>query len=194
MSFYSILASEFYLWLESFFSCVPGRIGQKLRVFFYKFLLKKSSLQSVGLGSSFTSPLNISIGKSYIGKRNDLIACPNSTIVIGNNTYFNSDVHLNSSIGGSIIIGDNCLIGPNFVARTASHIFHDKSRLVYTQGHDHLDIVICDDVWIAANVTVIGGVTLHEGCIVGAGAVVTRSLPPYSVAYGIPARVVKYRQ
>ena len=57
-----------------------------------------------------------------------------------------------------------------------------------------LMILLYDDVWIAANVTIIGGVTLHKGCIVGAGAVVTRSLPPYSVAYGVPARVVKYRQ
>ena len=123
MSIYSIFASELYLWFQSFLSSIPGRIGILARVTFYNILLKDSSLQSVGFGCSFTSPSNISIGKSHVGNCSDFIACPNSNIVIGNNTYFNSGVHLNSSIGGSIIIGDNCLVGPNFVARTSSHIY-----------------------------------------------------------------------
>ena len=137
---------------------------------------------SVGSGSAFTCPASISIGESSFGKYNEFIACPNSAILIGNNTYFNSGVCLNSSVGGSISVGDNCLIGPNFYARTASHAFRDKSKPVRLQGHNCLDIVIHDNVWIAANVTVLGGVTLHEGCVVGAGAVVTKSLPPYSIA------------
>jgi acetyltransferase-like isoleucine patch superfamily enzyme len=190
----AFIHNELYSWSESLVSCIPGLIGQKIRVAFYKLFLRRSLLRSVGYGSSLTSPSNISIGAAVLGKYNELIACPNSKISIGNNTHFNSGVHLNSSVGGSISIGDNCLIGPNFLARTASHAFRDRSRTVRSQGHNCLDIVIHNDVWIAANVTVIGGVTLSEGCVVGAGAVVTKSLPPYSIAYGLPAIVVSYRK
>ena len=193
MRIVSLIYDEIYSWSESFVSCIPGLIGRKIRVVFYNVFLRRSALKSVGPGSTFTCPSSISIGESAVGKSNEFIACPNSKIIIGDNTYFNSSVNLNSSIGGSISIGDNCLIGPNFIARTASHAFRDKSRSVRSQGHNCLDIVIHNDVWIAANVTVLGGVILSEGCVVGAGAVVTKSLPPYSVAYGIPARVVSYR-
>lgn len=190
----ALIKYELYSWSESLVSCIPGLIGQKIRVTFYKLFLRRSLLRSVGYGSSLVSPSNISIGASVLGKYNELIACPNSNISIGNNTYLNSFVHLNSSVGGRISVGDNCLIGPNFVARTASHAFRNRHRTIRSQGHTCLDIVIHDDVWIAANVTVIGGVTLSEGCVVGAGAVVTKSLPPYSIAYGLPARVVSYRR
>ena len=189
----SLICSEIYSWSESIVSSIPGLIGRKIRVLFYNLFLKRSMLKAVGLGSTFVCPSNISIGNSAIGKFNEFIACPHSKIIVGDNTYFNSHVHLNSSIGGILSIGNNCLIGPNFVARTESHAFRDKSRLVRSQGHHCLNIEIHDDVWIAANVTVLGGVTLSEGCIVGAGAVVTKSLPPYSIAYGVPARVVSYR-
>ena len=49
------------------------------------------------------------------------------------------------------------------------------------------------DVWLGAGVTVLGGVTIGDGCVVGAGAVVTDDLPPYSLAVGVPARVVRSR-
>jgi acetyltransferase-like isoleucine patch superfamily enzyme len=190
----AFIQCEFYSWSEWLVSCIPGLIGQKIRVAFYKIFLRRSLLKSVGYGSTLTSPNSISIGTAALGKYNELIACPNSSISIGNNTHLNSRVYINSSVGGRISIGDNCLIGPNFVARTASHAFRDRSKPVLSQGHNCLDIIIHNDVWIAANVTVIGGVTLSEGCIVGAGAVVTKSLPPYSIAYGLPARVVSYRK
>ncbi len=55
------------------------------------------------------------------------------------------------------------------------------------------DIVIEEDVWIGVNVTLLAGVTLGRGCIVAAGAVVTKSMPPYSVVGGVPARVIKFK-
>jgi acetyltransferase-like isoleucine patch superfamily enzyme len=55
------------------------------------------------------------------------------------------------------------------------------------------DIVLEDDVWLGANVVVLDGVTIGRGAIVGAGAVVTQSIPPYAIAGGVPARVIRYR-
>ncbi len=57
-----------------------------------------------------------------------------------------------------------------------------------------LPIKIGSDVWLGAGVKILGGVTIGDGCIVGAGAVVTGDLPPYSIAVGMPARVVGTRE
>ena len=54
-------------------------------------------------------------------------------------------------------------------------------------------VTICDDVWVGYNAVILDGVTLGRGCVVGAGAVVARDVPPYAVAVGNPARVVKFR-
>ena len=54
-------------------------------------------------------------------------------------------------------------------------------------------VVIEDDVWCGANVTILKGVTIGRGSVIAAGSVVTRSIPPYSIAGGVPARVIKKR-
>jgi acetyltransferase-like isoleucine patch superfamily enzyme len=61
------------------------------------------------------------------------------------------------------------------------------------QKKEELDIRIGDDCWIGARVFVLAGVTIGDGCVVGAGSVVTRSLPPNSIAVGVPAKVVGWR-
>ena len=61
---------------------------------------------------------------------------------------------------------------------------------VYSQG----SIVIGDDVWLGAGAVVLDGVRIGKGCIVGAGAVVTKNLPDYAIAVGVPAKVTKMRQ
>lgn len=55
------------------------------------------------------------------------------------------------------------------------------------------DIIIEDDVWLGHSVTVCAGVTIGRGSVIGAGAVVTRDVPPYSIAVGAPAKVIKSR-
>jgi acetyltransferase-like isoleucine patch superfamily enzyme len=79
--------------------------------------------------------------------------------------------------------------GPNVSLFGAGHETSVLSRIKFIEfGHP---IRIEDDCWIGGNVTILPGVTIGRGCTVGAGAVVTKSLPPYSVALGAPARVVK---
>lgn len=58
---------------------------------------------------------------------------------------------------------------------------------------DYKPIVIEDDVWIAARVNVMAGVTIGKGSVIGAGSVVTKDIPPYSIAVGTPAKVIKKR-
>lgn len=80
-------------------------------------------------------------------------------------------------------------MGPNVHIYTAGHETSVLSRIKFVEfGHA---IKIEDDCWIGGNVIILPGVTIGRGCTVGAGAVVTKSLAPYSVALGAPAKVVK---
>jgi acetyltransferase-like isoleucine patch superfamily enzyme len=93
---------------------------------------------------------------------------------------------------GRIVLGDHCLLAPD-VFITASNYRMELGRPVMSQARDERDVIIGEDVWLGARVTVLPGVEIGDGCVVAAGAVVTCSLPPYSIAAGAPARIVKSR-
>ena len=94
---------------------------------------------------------------------------------------------------GSIRIGEDCKLGPG-VFVTASDYGMRPDEKIATQERNERDIEIGDDVWLGANVFVAAGVSIGDGCVVSAGSSVTRSLPPGSVAVGVPARVVRRRE
>jgi galactoside O-acetyltransferase len=124
---------------------------------------------------------------------NSFFSARGGSIRIGNNSFFNRDVHINADIGGQIVIGENCLIGPKVVMRTASHCFEKKEVNIREQGHQIADILIEHDCWIGANAIILGGVHIGRGSIIGAGAVVTKDIPSMAIAVGVPAKVIKYR-
>ncbi|MBN1431653.1 MAG: acyltransferase [Methanomicrobiaceae archaeon] len=100
---------------------------------------------------------------------------------------------LNADCGGSIIIGNNVLIGPNVVVRSADHNFSSADTLIQKQGHTGGRITIEDDVWIGANAVILKGVTIKTGAVVGAGAVVTKDVDEYVIAGGVPAKKISSR-
>lgn len=94
---------------------------------------------------------------------------------------------------GNIKIGKCCLIASHVGIYANNHIFADPSRYIWDQGVTRKGIVIEDDCWLGNGVTVLDGVTIGQGSIIGAGAVVTKNVPPYSIAVGVPAKVVTRR-
>lgn len=95
-------------------------------------------------------------------------------------------------------IGDNVFIGPNVTLATPMHPLLPEERNAHQRpdGSWHnveyaRPITIEDDCWLASNVVVCGGVTIGEGSVIGAGSVVTRDIPPHSLAVGNPCRVVR---
>jgi acetyltransferase-like isoleucine patch superfamily enzyme len=94
---------------------------------------------------------------------------------------------------GGVSIGENVIIGPNVVIHSANHRFNDLDTPIMRQGHDCAAVTIEDDCWIGANVVILPGVHVGRGCVVGAGSVVTKSLPAFSVVVGNPAVVKKFR-
>ena len=92
-----------------------------------------------------------------------------------------------------IEIGDDCLLAEMVSIRDHDHNFERLDVPIRTQGAICAPVVIGRDVWLGAKVTVLKGVTIGDGAIIGANAVVTRDIPPRAIAVGVPARVVRMR-
>jgi acetyltransferase-like isoleucine patch superfamily enzyme len=168
------------------------------------------------LGRWFDQPL-IPKGKttSY-----SLVRSEKANTELGNNTkvyapFFLHDVRLgdysyiakNSSVS-NCIIGKFCSIGPNFCCGLGIHpmngistapMFYSVEKqngMSLSQENkvgEFRQSIIGNDVFIGANVTVLDGAKIGDGAVIGAGAVVINDIPPYAIAVGVPAKVVKYR-
>ena len=95
--------------------------------------------------------------------------------------------------GGGIRIGNHVLIGQCVNIHAENHQFNDQNLRINQQGVSYQGVVIEDDVWVGSKATILDGVTIGQGAVIGAGSIVTRSIPPYSIAVGSPARVIGTR-
>ncbi len=109
---------------------------------------------------------------------------------IGNN----SGVGISCEINGDVTIGNDVMMGPEVVIYTSGHRFDRTDIPMCKQGFNSpKEVVIEDDVWLGRRVIIMPGVHIGEGSVIGAGAVVTKDIPEYSVAVGVPAKVIKSR-
>lgn len=108
-------------------------------------------------------------------------------ITIGNHFYANFDCIMLDA--NTITIGDHVLIGPRVGLYTANHAIDAGERIA--GGCYARPIVIGNGVWVGGNVDIMGGVTIGENSIIGAGSVVTKSIPPNVIAAGTPCRVIR---
>jgi acetyltransferase-like isoleucine patch superfamily enzyme len=95
--------------------------------------------------------------------------------------------HGNTTIGDNVLIAGGCMIIPS------NHAFDDPKKLI--REHDSISqgITIANNVWIGHGCSILDGLTIGEGSVIAAGSVVNVSIPPFSVAAGIPAKVIKSR-
>lgn len=146
--------------------------------------------------SLITEHENISIGKNTTILANSRIQIYNALtgreakIAIGSNCYFG--FHLTILAGGSINIGDDVLIASNVLITSENHGMNPESKIPYmNQPLECKDVSIGEGCWIGEKVSVMPGVNIGKKCVIGTNAVVTKSIPDYSMALGIPARVIK---
>ena len=100
-------------------------------------------------------------------------------------------IGIGNIIIGPVIIGDDVMFAQNVVVSGLNHGFEDIAIPPSRQKVTCKQITISDDVWIGANSTITAGVTIGKHSVIGAGSVVTKDIPPFSVAVGNPARVIK---
>ncbi len=145
-----------------------GKFFKWIRVFFAKKIIKKIGKNvNIETGAIFTP--NVEIGD-------------------------NSSIGVKAEIVSSVKIGNNVMMGPEVVIYSLNHKFQDRDKTIIEQGYSEDEIVtIEDDVWIGRRAIILPGVTVKKGTVIGAGAIVTKSFPEYSVIAGNPAKVIKTR-
>jgi len=185
-------------------------IIKRLIVSFYRFnkwFALKAKIWSIQLNP------NIDMDKSVRIKHTTIIEiCSGGKIKIGKNTELLEDVKI-LSYGGCVqigeycsinagtiiygvskaIIGNNVLIAGGCMIIPTNHKFEKLEMNIRDQGLDSKPIIIEDDVWIGHGCSILSGVTIGKGSVIAAGSVVNKNVESYSVAAGIPAKIIKKR-
>jgi len=108
---------------------------------------------------------------------------------IGNNVSIHQMCYL--SAAGGISIGNDVAVAHATTIMSTEHRFSDSMVPIRDSGSESAQVTISNDVWIGAGVRILAGVSIGQHSVVGAGAVVVRNIPAWSVAAGVPARVIK---
>lgn len=190
-----------------------------IKLFFNKFFrfFKFGYIQGdniISLRASIERGLTLSLGKNAsIWEYARLSNRGHGSIEIGDNTKIEHFVLLETRRGGfikigadsavnafsviygagGVTIGNNTRIACHTIIIASNHNFDDITKNIYEQGVSKKGIVIGNDVWIGAGVRILDGVHIGDHSVIGAGSVVTKSIPENSVAVGVPARVMRLR-
>lgn len=212
--FWSLIKYEF---VTLFSTWVPGALGLLLRSKLYPILLGSTG-RGVVFGSNVvlrhpgklrlknnivfddnsvldakgSDNQGIDIGDNVFVGRNTIIYCQNGDVEIGDNANIGSNCQIFSA--RKVEIGKNVLIAAYTYLVGGGHIYEDTELPIIEQGRTASGIKIGDNVWLGASVKVLDGVTIGEGAIIAAGAVVTGDIPPFAIAGGIPAKIIKLRK
>ncbi|RLI07683.1 acyltransferase [Candidatus Bathyarchaeota archaeon] len=195
------------------------KISIKINTGFYRYFLSDCGEGTrIEKNVKIFYPEKVSIGKNVLIEHDAVLHAMSESriaIVIGDKTNIHQHAILQAGGGagtikigsnctikpfciiyglGGVVIGDHVLIASGSAIIAQTHIHADLSTPIALQGECGEGIVIEDDVWIGAGVKILDGVTIGAGSVIGAGAVVTKDIPPFSVAVGVPAKVIKNRK
>lgn len=137
----------------------------------------------------------IVLGEEVMLANQVMLSCKEGAIRIGRKTGVNAGTIIQSTNDCPVLIGDNCIIGQRcFLVGGGSYHIDRLDIPIREQGiRQDGGVKLEDDVWLGANVTVLGGVVMGSGSVAAAGAVVSRSVAERGIAMGVPARVVAVR-
>ncbi len=209
-SFLSLLRSVF----SDFLSALLLNSGSGFLTSLFKGLIGHLIIKSkyplfIGKRTKFINIHNISFGKNVriaddvsiiaygkitlgdnviIGEKTTLIA--NEELVVGNDVVVTRNCYI-AQLGGPIFIERNVLIGDYTRIHSINHTYQDRNLPLYKQHHTRNKIQIKENAWIGSGVMVINNTVIGKRSVIGANAVVTKNIPDFTVAVGIPAKVIK---
>jgi acetyltransferase-like isoleucine patch superfamily enzyme len=166
---------------------------------FFVFKLRNPHVVTEGfvfLGHGVTLEARRGFGRLVLGRwvhigSGNTIRCHEGTLRIGDKCVFGKDNTVNAYL--DIEFGAATIVADWVYVCDFDHVFDDVTIPIKDQGIAKSPVRIGPDVWLGTKVTVLRGVTVGQGSVVAANAVVNRDLPPFSVAVGVPARVVRDR-
>lgn len=186
--------SEISMFITWFIFCFPGKTGSALR-----YIFAKCTLKECGKGVRFGQYSEIDCARNIVIKNNvtfdkrcELNAC-GGRIQIEEGCSFNRNVTINASVMGKISFGNQCLVGPHVIFRSANHGCDNLNQPIVEQGHRGGDIKIGNNVWIGAGAIILPNVSIGDGVIIGAGSLVSRCFEKNQVVGGVPAKVLRKR-
>jgi galactoside O-acetyltransferase len=175
-------------------------LAKLTRIFYSRYILryrlKYCGLVYVYVSATIANPKRIGIGSNVVirerawlqaVKQGDL----NGEIEIGNDVHIARDVLIHSAY--KVTLGNGVTLGPRVVVLDHNHSFSQLEYSVMKQGLYGGPIGIGDNCWIGAHAVILANVTVGKGAIVGAGAVVTKDVPPYAIVGGVPAKIIGTR-
>lgn len=161
-------------------------------------IFEPGQFRSLGSGVVFEKgvlvfhPENIKLGDNiYVGHRTILKGYHNNSMTIGDNTWIGQDCFFHSA--GGLRIGKSVGIGPQVKILTSSHKEEGVDIPILFSEIEFREVSIGDDCDIGIGSIILPGVSIGKGVQIGAGSVVTKDIPDHSVAFGVPARVVRSR-
>lgn len=134
---------------------------------------------------------NVSVGKGTIIICTGVINNKGCGLKVGDYTGIGAQSFL--SCQGGINIGSDVIIGPGLKMFSENHNYLSDELPIRLQGENRKGIIIGNNCWFGSNVTVLDGVKVGDGCVIAAGSLLTKSIPPNSIVAGIPAKVIKSR-
>ncbi|MBN2261089.1 MAG: acyltransferase [Clostridiales bacterium] len=164
-----------HLWFEETFGWIlrslPGATGVFLRWLFYRLMFEElKSFPIIYPGVYFTHTYGIKVGRSF--------SINTGSLIDGR---------------GGITIGNHVMVGPHVVITSSNHNFMQLDLPMCKVDHIMSPVTIENDVWIGAHAVINGGITIGNGAIVSAGAVVTRDVKDYQIVGGVPAKPIGIR-
>lgn len=179
------------LWV-ALFGWLPTPLGMGLRALCWLPLFASRTLVRFGTGVSLAGCRNMRFGRGVRVGRHCILTAQDGELALADGAALSPGVHLGAD-HGRIEVGKCTAIGPGTVVRAANHCFARCDVPIMRQGHVPGVVIIEDDVWVGANCVITPDVRVGRGAVVGAGAVVTRDVAPFSVVGGVPARVIGRR-
>lgn len=135
---------------------------------------------------------NVMIGRYSLIECTGVIRSLGESLVVGDNSNFGDYNFI--GVRGPVRIGENVLFGPRVCIHAENHNIDRLDLPIRLQGESRVGVTIEDDCWIGSGVVILDGVTIGNGSVIAAGAVVTKSIPPYSIVAGVPAKLIRTRK